>query len=426
MNKKGGFWGFVTKIVLIITLLGFFFGINHIGDFFPSIDILSSNSILKIYLPPKNPFDFSQVSLDGLIPFRENLYSHSNNIVCYKFNNPNDKIDSSFILHNEWFLDNQKIPNNLTTKLNYDEIFRLTRYDWSLVGDNSTVRFRTGLEFNKKPLFGEIEYDLIKNEELIDYLKKEEGKIVWDHDLIKELINGTSLCGLSDELQTNITLSFVRENMNLPLETIKKIEYDNRTESSEISWNEKIGTSSEYSYVFVSLLRSIGIPSKIETTKFEDYDYYYVKVYLKDKGWVPIDVYDNGDESKKLGEYFVLDKFKKDVDYKDIIIPELSDYVVFDTVLTYRRDDGKPHLSYTITNKFGKDMESFCIKVFIDYYDTENNLLYSNEEYKYLLHFEGLKQNETGFKEEGFYGVDFNEDFDYMTIRLKEFSDSCK
>ncbi len=404
------------KIIVLVVLL--IFGLYLLGVFGPKQPPPEPPNRPNSTIPTPLPFNSSQISITFLPSNIENKYSNSNNLVCYVFNNPNNKTNDNFTLLGEWFLDDGKLPSATyyNETLDYNDTFGTPRFNWYPVGNYSKVKFRVVLSRDKEPLVDEtINYSLTKNVSFDTYLSNE-NNITWDNQLIKELIKGAELCGKDEEEQVRAVLSFVRNKMNPPLKTDEIIYYDQNQLSSEKSWNEKRGTSSEYSYVFTSFLRAIGIPAKIETNRFEDYDYYHVKVYVSNKGWLPVDVFN---KSKKIGDCFLLEKFSKDREYKDVCVPILSDYVVFDKISTHT-PTWATKIDYGIKNVYFKQLQSYCIKVNITFFGkNETAIFYKNT---YLLNND---INKASTLPSDFF-IENKLDFESIKIELDQFSKSCE
>lgn len=423
-NKKGG-WGIegwkelgtalgaVYLIFVLVQQVGVFNG-GRSTNSAQNPEIASATTPI---IAPQPPFDSSNISVQFLPQTIENKYSNSNNVLCYHFDNPSGRTNSNFTLIYEWFVDDAKSPNyTYSQNLSYEDVFERTRLNWYSVENYSKVRFRVGLSLDKKILAeADINYGLTKDASLDKYLGKEEN-ITWNDSTIKELINGTNLCGKNDEEQIKGILSFVRNNMNPPLETDKKIYYDQNQVSSEKSWNEKIGTSSEYSYVFAAFLRAMGIPAKIETTKLEDYAYYYVNAYIQGKGRWRIDVFQ---ENKEIKDCSILEKIDKEVEYKDVCISNLSDYIIFDRLVAHKLVGGS-RIEYTARNVYAKPLTTSCIKVNITYFDKNGSVVFSETDL--LLN---NRIDTTPISSHLTYAKDLNFDFESVKIELDEFRKFC-
>lgn len=422
MDKQGKaiFW----LAALFSIIVGLFVIYDHrvdIVNFFDGFSV-DSRSALPDSTHTKSslkPFEIKEVALNYLKPLRDNMYANSINIMCYSFTNPNGKINSSFDLIGEWFFDGSKSPDaQYNDLLPYDETFGVIRYTWDFVGNYSSVRYRLGLALNNTPLINETNYDLITDVNVTPYLEKEaDGSVTWDDDVLRELIKENVLCGKSDEEQTKMILQFVREKMNPPLRTEEESGYNSGNLGFAEAWSSKVGTSSEYSVVFASFLRAVGIPAKIEVNQFEDYGYYYVKVYIQDKGWLPVDVYN---PEKGAGEYFILKGgLKKDVLYKDVVIPGLSDYVYFDSIIANSPWEPSDDVDYTIRNIYDKPLKSFCITASFTYLDGNHTTIFSKD--TYLLGSSGLdKDTVLSSSVYTFNHLDFD------TLEIKgAFSDLC-
>jgi len=424
-------WKTVSKLCTIITAIASLFVIMdycdnkeiNIFDFLEDgeNEITTDSTLTDSILDSKKEFKFEEVELIYLNSIRENIYSNSNNVVCYQFSNPNDEINVSFTLMGEWFhylLGNQyKLINDSYNEwLPYNEIFKI-RYNWYFIENYSKVRYKIGLK-NDKILEKNIIYDLVNDHEFDDYLTQEDDSITWNDEMIRELVSEKAICNKNDEEQVNLVISFVRNHMSPPFSTKKKLDYQEKEINSIDSWKEKEGTSSEYSFIFTSFLRSIGIPAKVEKNNFYPYDY-YVKVYIQNKGWLPIDIYD---ENKNLGDYFnFVGKLKKDIEYKDIYLPEISDYVLFENIIITRPSYGGIDISYNLKNNFGKEIKSFCIKADYIFYSEGSKEVY--RKITYLFPGEDLEENGTLHKSLYF---EFTEDFDSMKIELSEFDSFCE
>lgn len=423
INKKG-----ISKLAAtayIIAILSFF-GITTFWQLFPfnitQEDNLGITQTTSVNIQ-KPPFDFSKVSIVKLVPIRNFSYNGSNNIVCYFFNNPTNNISENFTLIGEWFIDTNEEPeDSYKQDVNYDDLFRNGRLNWYFISSNSenanNVRFRLALRQNVSSISNETTYPLKFDESLLPYLRNEnEGSIKWDNSVISEFIKKVSICDSADDktLAQRI-LDFTRNWMNQLAETSEIIHYDNETLDSMSAWYGRVGTSSEYSVVYAMLLRIVGIPAKLEINNFDDETYYYVKYYSENKGWVPVDVY--GKYNLEEG-CLSTDSIKKGVNLTDICIPSLKNYVEFREIEALEVY-GIYYLKGIMVNKFNKSLDSYCIKVNINFYDSNDNKLYNETDY--LSSLKVLEVN----KEANFdIFIPYKGDYDYLKIELDSFNELC-
>jgi len=389
MNKKGK-WRVVHTIASIIIILGFF-GINEIWQIIPQIDLFPNGHVINddSQRPPAelSPFDFSKTTIVGPKPIKQSMYANSNNIVCYSFKNPTNEINENFTLIGEWFVDDSSEPikPEYEAILNYSGIFDRGRLNWLFVNDSNKVKFRAALKLDLKPISQEIGYELINKKELKDSLNKDET-ISWNDNIIKEFIKETAICSkTNDEELAKELMDFVRSYMSPPAKTEDKIYYDNITLSSIEAWNNKIGTSSEYSVVYAMLLRSIGIPSKVLFNPHNNYNYHFVEVYLNNEEWIPVDIYDN---NKSVGDLFEKEMLELRKNYHYIFIKGLEniEFISLNTDTPYDM-----WISLKGTIKSNSDREIKYLKVNITLLDENSQLVYSD--WGYLIGYEGLNPN---------------------------------
>ncbi|RLG15569.1 hypothetical protein DRN69_02805 [Candidatus Pacearchaeota archaeon] len=386
MNRKGK-WSWIHTIASIVMILGFF-GINEYTQLIPQINIIPDTLQNDTTDNQKiQPFDFSKTKIIGPKPIKENMYSGSNNLICYSFQNPTASVDSNFTLIAEWFLDNSLEPlePEYEVILNYSEIINHGRLNWVFINNSQKVKFRTALKKDLKPISKEINYNLIDNEGIRDYLKKDEI-VFWDDNIIREFIKETAICSkTNDEELAKELMGFVRSYMNPPAKTEDKIYYDNVTLNSLESWNNRIGTSSEYSVVYAMLLRSIGIPTKILSNPNDNFDYYFVEAYLNDAEWVPIDIYD---EDKSVGDLFKKEILELRKNYYHITIKGLEniEFISLSTETPYNS-----WVSLRGTIKSHSDQKIEYLKVNITLLDDNYQLVHSD--WTFLIDSEGLNPN---------------------------------
>jgi len=395
MNKKGiwgilelgAFAGVVATFILIIIyrveLLSFLVAI--IPNPAPLSDNQSNNQSNNQEL--QLPFDFSQTKIIELKPIKQNMYSNSNNIICYRFENPTSEIDKNFTLIGEWFMDNsiEPIKPEYEITLNYEEIINKSRLNWLFINNSNNIKFRTALKIDLKPISKEVNYNLISNKELEDYLKKD-GIISWNDGIIREFIQQTSICSKSnDEELAKELMEFVRFYMSPPAKTEDEIYYDNAILDSIEAWNNKTGTSSEYSVVYAMLLRSIGIPARILSNSNGNFDYYFVEAYLNNMEWVPIDIYNNG---KSVGDLFEKEILELRKNYYYITIKDLEniEFISLSTEIQYNS-----WISLRGIIKSNSNQKIEYLKVNVSLLD-ENYQIISSD-WTFLIGSEGLEPN---------------------------------
>lgn len=387
MMDKKGMWGTLGKIAILIAILGFF-GVNEIWQIIPQINIIPDNPIDDVQNPPKiEPFDFSKTTIVGPKPIKQIMYTNSNNIICYGFQNPTAEIDENFTLVGEWFMDNflEPIEPEYEIILNYSNVINQGRLNWLFINDSNKVKFRTALKIDIKPISKEVNYNLVNNKELYDYLKKDDV-VSWDDNVISEFIKQTPMCSKnSDEELAKELMLFVRSYMNPPAKTEDEIYYNNITLNSMDAWSGKIGTSSEYSVVYTMLLRSVGIPSKVLLNPDDNFDYYFVEAYLNNTEWVPIDIYSS---DKSIGDLFEKEILELGENYHYIQIKGLEniEFISLNTETPYNswisskgiiRSNSYQKIEYLKIN----------ISLLDENYQTIHN------DWRYLIGSEGLEPN---------------------------------
>ncbi|MFH1209625.1 MAG: transglutaminase-like domain-containing protein [archaeon] len=380
------------------------------------------------------PFDFESISFKDFNPVRTFFYNGSNNIVYYNFNNPFDETLENFTLIGEWFLHNDKepLPEPYKENLTYNKVFEKGRFNWKVISsdslDKNIVKFRVVLtQSGKNPLIKEVNYSLKFNDTLLPFLVSEEhGEVKLDDSVIREFINQSNFYGLREEVSlVRNLLKFTRKWMKVPAETKDIFYYDNEILDSISAWNNKTGTSSEYSVVYAMLLRIVGIPSKIEINPFDE-DYYYVKFYSEENGWVPVDVYGKYDN---FGTCFQIDALKRERVLKDICINSLQEYVEFEEIrtLNYSNTPGFQwaKIEGSMKNVWKKPLKSFCIKVDIVFYDKNDNVISTKSE-RFLSPANGEDLDVEGKSE--FFSYIFTDvvDYDHLKIELNSFSQLCE
>jgi len=385
LNKKGRWgileWGAFASVIAVFILIiiyraelfSFLIAILSLEPSPSSFDNQLNNQSQQLL------FDFSKTTVIGLKPIKQNMYSNSNNIICYGFENPTAEIDENFTLIGEWFTDNfiEPIEPEYEITLNYNKIINQERLNWLFINNSNKIRFRIVLNRGIKPIFKEINYNLINKEELINYLK-EDDLISWDDNVIREFINNTHICSkTNDEELAKELMNFVRDYMNPPAKTEDEIYYNNVTLNSMEAWNKKVGTSSEYSVVYAMLARFVGVPSRILFNPDKNKDYYFVEVYLNDTDWIPMDIYN---KSKNLKEYFKVEKFEINKNYHSIEIEGFTD-LNFISLTPKGISDNWLLINGIVKSNSNETIKSYNIEVNITLLDKDSNSIYSDKRY---------------------------------------------
>jgi hypothetical protein len=173
-------------------------------------------------------------------------------------------------------------------------------YHWSPIHvseDISEGMYLGTLRDSKKNNFQkEVKLSIIKDKELTPFLGFSEG-IDFDKNVTSFVIDKIQSVNMpkDEEAQAKILLNATRDLLIIPPEVNKRIYFDENNISSLEAFYSNEGTISEFNYVYVMFLRSIGIPAKISYTD----NYFYSEVYIYEKGWVPVDVYNT---TKTFGE----------------------------------------------------------------------------------------------------------------------------
>jgi hypothetical protein len=246
--------------------------------------------------------DFKGIRISDMQSIRTSFYSNSNVIVTF------DIISSenySFSLVEEWFKSDQYIGKwNTTSEIK--ENWKWKWYGWSILNtnkDSEEFSFRVVLTYDNKQLENKTSFFVEKKDELKPYVKKTDI-ISWNNDIVSWTLNQfKDIENLNDEEQSRILLNITRNTLINPIETEKRKYYEDYNISSIETFNKKIGSSSEFSVFYAMLNRVLGIPAKVKMISIpENPDFYYVEVYLKNRGWIiinPIDILTNFGECEK-------------------------------------------------------------------------------------------------------------------------------
>ncbi len=123
---------------------------------------------------------------------------------------------------------------------------------------------------------------------------------------------------LNSEILKSISNALIKRSKNkeeyikLVLDTVAKSLYfnlDGKWEDAERTYLQGHGSCSEYSFLFSALARLGGLPTRfiggtVERNSGIDYTFHrWVEVYIKEKGWIPIDP-QYYDSPKSKGKYF--------------------------------------------------------------------------------------------------------------------------
>lgn len=94
----------------------------------------------------------------------------------------------------------------------------------------------------------------------------------------------------SDEEKAKAVYTYIIKNISYDYEKIKKLGTDYMPDADQIL-EEGRGICYDYAVLYASMLRSIGIPTKLVKGYKNDIDGYHAwnEVYISEKGWVIVD-----------------------------------------------------------------------------------------------------------------------------------------
>lgn len=109
--------------------------------------------------------------------------------------------------------------------------------------------------------------------------------------------NITNLANLIIENETDVlsiakmVANWTNSNLSFDEELAKQISKgESNTQDALTTLNRRKGTCSEFSNLFIALMRNIGIPARYIRGKMFEYSYHaWAEIYLYNIGWIPID-----------------------------------------------------------------------------------------------------------------------------------------
>lgn len=151
------------------------------------------------------------------------------------------------------------------------------------------------LETNDTDMANYTSFEIVKIDEVIPYL-------ISDNNIgIDEQINQYTFYNLmygvnsDDYSQAKHLFEFTKTELKKPKKAEEILDFENKNYTSVEVYEKKKGTSSEYSFFYIMLLRAVGVPAKLGIIEKDENLYYYVEVYIRNIGWVLADVYSDSD-----------------------------------------------------------------------------------------------------------------------------------
>lgn len=307
MRKKAQQGGIVTFILVLAAIVGILAAtvviLDYIGvgftDFIPDRVTDDDNDEINDdpIKPESYPFDINKLGISLIKPIRSNFYSGSLAMILYEINYPYpvDKDNVTLLsLNVEWFINGDDLPSEWSGNLSAEKGSQCWYSWWPLKTNQNIGEYKARVLVEKDKEWHDVEtsFNVISNEELLKYLAQDEY-IAWDQNVYHWIINNSS-CKFkeldSEEEQAKLLFDLVWKNMKIPGRTKLLDDYNKNVEQSLKSFNDELGTSSEFSFVYTMFLRAFGIPAKYEKIDKDGIDYYSV-YYFSGQEWIHVDVY---------------------------------------------------------------------------------------------------------------------------------------
>lgn len=183
--------------------------------------------------------------------------------------------------------------SSFSDELNLTPFLVKSYFHWNGVHtqNSSEVGFRLVLRKGTEYFERFAVMNLTVNDSLLPFLW-DDHRINTSNKVITMKAIETSIASGSEELpQSMALLNLTRSVIAVPPEYESLLYYDSTEVDSITAFNKGEGTSSEYSDIYVTLLRSVGIPARTLSHLNENgLYYYYAEVFIDGLGWLPVDV----------------------------------------------------------------------------------------------------------------------------------------
>lgn len=246
-----------------------------------------------------------------IIPIKNFVYSGGGRALLYLSYISNKS--QSYTLTGEWFNSNttfdattviRDIYSRQTFTLNENLLWSHYQWGWFYpsedvkhIGFQAIFKGEDGIDIQKN-----ISFEVIHNLDLTQYLTNDSivqfDENITDFALDYIFISNTT----SDYSQAELLLDVTRQHIDIPKEVNQRLDYDESEIDAKTVFYKKEGTASEFNALYILFLRSVGIPAKIEYIERDGKNYPYTSVYIKDREWINVDVYN---KSIIFGDCFI-------------------------------------------------------------------------------------------------------------------------
>ncbi len=219
-------------------------------------------------------------------------------------------VTQDYTLTGEWFNSSSIYdPSTLIFKEPHAGHFSIPQrgstvyYHWASIFKNiEEIGFLGTLKDSNKQVFQEkVTIQVIDEGDLIQFLNEDEI-IKFDKNSTAFVLDRIEENITTDLSQAKLLLNESRNFLTIPKEISRKLYFNENEVNANITFYDKEGTESEFNSLYVMFLRSIGIPARMKYMIKDDVEYPYTEVYINEKGWIPVDVYDT---SHNFGECFI-------------------------------------------------------------------------------------------------------------------------
>ena len=175
-----------------------------------------------------------------------------------------------------------------------------TKYFYDLQGEadfllqmgsgDYTVSILKNIEKNKHIFQEMIDFSVKLENERLPFLQSA-VPVIWDKSTETVKFTAELTAKLkSDEEKAKAVYTYIIKNISYDYEKIKKLGTDYMPDADQIL-EEGRGICYDYAVLYASMLRSIGIPTKLVKGYKNDIDGYHAwnEVYISEKGWVIVD-----------------------------------------------------------------------------------------------------------------------------------------
>ena len=305
MNKKARaiyWWAAFFSIIV-----GIFVVYDHRGQISNWIDefLGSDNTLPKftspqlVSQPPQQNLNCDNINIKYIRPIRSFFYAGGTAAVTYAYDS---NIGCNVTITQEWYRNPKPdIKFYLQQPYNWnDTVKQNTQNNWASfnVNDkegNTNYTAKIILGTNKSEVANYTSFEIIREEGVIPYLGFDEI-INTDKEVIDYAFKSVQYNKNVDEYsQAKQLFYFTRSELKKPNKADEIIDFENKNYSSLQVYQMKKGTSSEFAVFYIMLLRSIGIPAKINSLDTDNGPYYYTEVFTKDTGWLLADIFSDSE-----------------------------------------------------------------------------------------------------------------------------------